>query len=336
MVKAIHCQSFGLDHLHVVESTAPEPGAGEVRVAVKAVSLNYRDYMMIMGRYNPYQRLPLIPCSDGAGLVSAVGPGVGDLAVGDRVCSTMIPDWEDGRPNPRIRKTTLGGPVDGMLAEERTLPARALLKTPAYLSFEEAACLPVAGLTAWSALVTECEIGRGSRVVLLGTGGVSMMALAIAKSLGATVAITSSSDAKLSRAAELGADFCINYREHPAWDDKVLEIFPAGADSVLEVGGDGTFDLSVKATAMGGRIALIGVLAAQKKAVNLVPVFMKRIRVQGILVGSRTEFRTYLAHLERYRPRPVIGEQLDGLDKAATAFQLMASGDHFGKIVIRL
>ncbi len=336
MVRAVHCPSFGLENLQLTELDAAAPRENEVVVAVKAVSLNYRDYMTVTGAYNPRQPLPLIPCSDGSGVVEAVGSNVVDLAPGDRVCSTMIPDWEAGRPDFSIRKTTLGGPIDGLLAERRSLPANALLKIPDYLDFEEAACLPVAGLTAWSALVSECKIGKGSKVLLLGTGGVSMMALGIAKSLGATVAITSSRDEKLARAKQLGADHIVNYRDQPAWADQVLKIFPAGADCVLEVGGEGTFDQSVKATAMGGRIALIGVLATQKKAVNLVPVFMKRLRVQGILVGSRTEFRSYLDHLERHELRPVIGARFVGLERAAEAFALMASGDHFGKIVLRI
>jgi len=336
MVDVVAFDAFGLENLKVVNRDPVAPGRGEVTVAVRAVSLNYRDLMMVRGHYNPKLGLPLIPCSDGAGVVTAVGEGVTDLAVGDRVCSTMIPDWEDGRPNGRILSTTLGGPIDGLFAQERTLPAKAFLKLPDGIGWAEAACLPVAGLTAWSSLVTEGAIGKGSKVLLLGTGGVSMMALDIATRLGAEVLITSSSDEKLARARDLGASHTVNYRDNPRWDKAVLEIWPEGADCTLEVGGVGTFDLSVKATGFGGTVALIGVLAAGDKPINLTASFMKRLRLQGILVGSRREFHDYLAFVAEHRLEPVISHRLEGLGSAREAFELMAAGSHFGKIAIEL
>jgi NADPH:quinone reductase-like Zn-dependent oxidoreductase len=233
-------------------------------------------------------------------------------------------------------KTTLGGPVDGLLCDQRVLPERCWLKIPDYLSFEEAACLPVAGLTAWSALITEGRIGPGSRVLFLGTGGVSMMGLGIAEAMGAEVIITSSSDEKLSRARALGAHHTVNYRTVPAWSKAVRAIVPEGVDCVLEVGGDGTFDHSVRATRVGGIVALIGVLAARNQPVDLTAVLMRHIRVQGILVGSRRAFIEYLAFMATTKQHPIIDQVFEGLDKARSAFETMASGAHFGKLVIRV
>ena len=334
MVDAVQFKQFGLDHLEVVDYEPGQPGAGEVRIAVRSVSLNYRDLMMVQGTYNPRLTLPLVPCSDGSGVVVAVGDGVDDLKVGDHVCSTMIPAWNDGVPEPDILKSTLGGPKNGLLARECVLPQEALIKLPGDISFQEAACLPVAGLTAWSALVTEGQVTAGSTVLLLGTGGVSMMALGIAKKLGAEVVITSGSDEKLAKAASLGADHLINYKTEPKWFKRVLELYPAGVDCVLEVGGEGTFNQSVKATRIGGFIALIGVLAASEKPVNLTAVLMKRIRVQGILVGSRSEFADYRRFVQQHRPPVMIDSVYQGLGSAAEAFRHLQSGRHQGKLVI--
>ncbi|CAM2065097.1 NAD(P)-dependent alcohol dehydrogenase [Sulfidibacter corallicola] len=336
MIQVAAFDTFGLEHLRLQDRPQASLGPQDVRVRIHAASLNYRDLLMIQGLYNPRLGLPLIPCSDGAGEVLEVGSEVEDLNVGDRVCSTMIPDWEEGEPGSMLLNTTLGGPVDGMLARERVLPRQAWLKLPDYLDYDQAATLPVAGLTAWTALVTEGGIERGSRVLLLGTGGVSIMALQIAKALGAEVIITSSSDEKLARAKEMGADHTINYRTHPKWEKEVLALAPGGVDLVVEVGGDGTFDRSVKSARVGGRIALIGVLAAQNTPVNLTSVIMKKIRVQGILVGSRADFKAYLAFLAEHRLEPVIDRVFEGLDQASSAFEVMAAGRHFGKIVVRI
>lgn len=336
MVKALQFDTFGLENLKVVDRILPEVGEGQVRVKVHAVSLNYRDYLMVKGHYNPRLKLPLIPCSDGAGEVVEVGPGVTDLEVGDSVCTTMIPDWQSGLPGNAVLQTTLGGPEHGMCAQERVLPQNAVMKLPDVVSYEEGACLPVAGLTAWSSLVTEGHIRKGSKVLLLGTGGVSIMALGIANKLGAQVVITSSSDDKLGRARAMGAKHTINYRKEPRWDKVVREIYPEGVDLVLEVGGDGTFDASVKCVRNGGTIALIGVLAQQNKPVNLTHVLMRRIRVQGILVGCRDEFAEYLDFVDQERPACEIDAVFEGLESAGEAFAMMERGGHFGKIVLTL
>ena len=336
MVEAVWFDQFGLEHLTLTRHSPAALGPGDVRLQVRAVSLNYRDVLMVRGQYNPRLKLPLIPCSDGAGVITEVGAEVEDLAVGDQVCTTMIPDWDSGAPKAGVLQTTLGGPRHGLLCRSAVLPRRAVLKVSEKLSHAEAACLPVAGLTAWSALVTEAKTKAGHRVLLLGTGGVSIMALAIAKRLGAEVIITSGSDEKLARARELGADHGINYRTHPQWAKTLLDRFPDGVDTVLEVGGDGTFDQSVRVTRPGGMVALIGVLAAAQKAVNLTAVLMKRIRVQGILVGSRSEFHEYLAFVEQHGLKPCIGSRFQGLAEAPAAFEHMALGRHFGKIVIEI
>ena len=335
-MKTVVFDAFGLEHLRLVKRATKPPQGDEVEVEISAVSLNYRDLLMVRGQYNPRLALPLIPCSDGAGTVTAVGPEVVDLAVGDRVCSTMIPDWISDEPGPDLLQTTLGGPVDGLLCERRVLSERCWLKIPDYLSFEEASCLPVAGLTAWSSLITEAGIEPGSRVLLLGTGGVSVMALGIATAMGAEIVMTSSSDEKLARARELGAHHTINYKSSPQWSKSVRERFPAGVDCVLEVGGDGTFDQSIKATRVGGIVALIGVLAARNQPVDLTAVLMRHIRVQGILVGSRRAFIEYLAFMATKKLHPVVDRVFEGMEEARSAFETMASGSHFGKLVIRI
>ena len=336
MSRAVVFDAFGLSHLRVSENPENPPGPGQVRVALRAVSLNYRDLLMVRGHYNPKLAMPMIPCSDGAGEIIAIGAGVEGLQVGDRVCTTMIPDWEAGHPPSGLHESTLGGPAQGVLATERNLPANAVLPLPDAIDDLTACCLPVAGLTAWNALVETAAVGPGDRVLLLGTGGVSMMALGLAKQLGAQVAITSSSDVKLARAKVLGADLTINYREQPKWSKALRSSWQDGVDLVLEVGGAGTFDQSVKATKPGGCVALIGVLASGDHPVNLVPVLMNHIRVQGILVGSRAMFAQYLAFSAEQRPHVEIDKVFQGLDQAAEAFNYLAAAQHLGKVVIRI
>lgn len=336
MPKAVCFSQFGLENLHQVSQPSKPLGAFDLRVSPKAVSLNYRDFLMIQGLYNPKLKLPIIPCSDGAGIVTEIGSSVTGFQPGDRVCSVMIPDWESGEPGHNILQTTLGGPLDGMLATEVVHPEHAFVKLPDSIPFPAGACLPVAGLTAWNSLVSFGKISQGSKVLLLGTGGVSMMALQIAKTLGAEVVITSGSEEKLEKARGMGADHGINYRLHPEWWRKVLEWSPLGVDLVLEVGGAGTFNQSVRAVRMGGKIALIGVLAESNSPVQLVPVLMKNIQVQGILVGHRQAFREYLQFVEHHQLEPPIDRIFQGFEKVSLAFQTMAKGHHFGKLVINI
>jgi len=331
---ALQLNQFGLENLTVQDLPSPDLGEGDVRVKTRSVSLNYRDFLMIQGLYNPRLAMPIIPCSDGVGEVLEVGSKVTALKPGDRVCSTMIPDWESGEPGPHLLQTTLGGPCDGMLASEVVLPENAFLKVPESINDHTAACLPVAGLTAWTALVTFGRVRPNAKVLLLGTGGVSTMALQIAKALGANVAITSSSDEKLDRAMALGADHGINYKTHPKWSKKVLEWAPNGVDLVVEVGGAGTFNQSIKAVRVGGKVALIGVLAQPQDPINLVPVLMKNVCVQGILVGHREAFRDFIEFMAAQKIEPAIDKVFSGLTTAKEAFTRMQSGRHFGKIIL--
>jgi NADPH:quinone reductase-like Zn-dependent oxidoreductase len=328
--------AFGLDHLVEAERPEPRPGSGQVVVRVRAASLNYRDLLTIEGRYNPKQPLPLIPCSDGAGEVVATGEGVSRVRVGDRVCGTFAQRWIAGEPTRERLRSTLGGPLDGMLAELVALDQEGVVRVPGHLTDEEAATLPCAAVTAWSALVTEGGLAAGDTVLVQGTGGVSLFALQLARLAGARVIATSSSDEKLGRARELGAAEGINYRAVPQWGKRVRELTGgAGADHVIEVGGAGTFQQSLQAVRFGGRISLIGNLAGSSAEVMLTSILMQRIRVQGILVGHRESFEAMNRAIELHRLRPVI-DRVFPLAEARQAFEHMAAGGHFGKICIRL
>ena len=335
MTLAMSCQRLGLANLRSEVMAQEVLGADQVRVAIKAVSLNHRDVLVMQGTYGPGLSFPLIPCSDAAGVVTEVGPGAAPLVSGDRVCTHMVPDWHAGRLEPQMRLTTLGGPSPGVLCEERVLPRTAVVRIPDSLSFEEAACLPVAGLAAWSALATEAPIGPGTRVLLQGTGGLSLLALQIAKTLGAEVAVISSSDAKLARLREIGADFTTDSRRE-GWGELVRRWSGAGVDTVLEVGGGRTFDQSVTATRDGGCIALLGLRERDVCAVNLPEILLRRIRVQGIFVGSRAELERYVSFVAVNSIKPVIDRVFDGLATARHAFAYLLAGRHLGKIVIRV
>ncbi len=326
-------ERFGVGNLRPDHRPAERLGPDLVRIDVKAVSLNYRDVLVVRGTYAAGLSVPLIPCSDSAGVVLEVGAAVRGVAPGDRVCTHMVPDWQHGRLEPRMRLTTLGGPAQGVLCEERVLPSSAVLRIPETMSFEEAACLPVAGLTAWCALARAAQIEPGSRVLLLGTGGVSIMALQIAKHLGAQVAVTSSSDAKLARVQALGADFTANYERDP-WADMVREWSGGGVDAVVEVGGPGTLSNSIKATRDGGAVVLIGVLAPRTRPTDLTEVLMRQIRVHGLFVGSRAELERYVAFVDSNGIHPVIDRVFEGLTSARHAFVHLLTGRHLGKVVI--
>jgi NADPH:quinone reductase-like Zn-dependent oxidoreductase len=335
MPLAMRLSRFGVGNLRL-EQLPPEPlGAGMVRVAFAAVSLNHRDLLVIRGNYGPDLPLPLIPCSDAAGVVVEVGDGAGGPAPGDRVCTHMVPDWLDGPLEPRMRLTTLGGPAQGVLCEERVLPASAVLPIPDAVSFEAAACLPVAGLAAWNALTAEARISPGSHVLLSGTGGVSMMGLGIAKALGARVAMTSSSDQKLTRVAALGADLTVNYRSE-GWAERVREWSGGGVDAVLDMGGAETLDQSVRAARDGGLVALLGAGTAGGRSPDLGQILMRRIRLHGIFVGSRAELGRYVAFVAAHHIAPVIDRVFDGLGSARQAFAHLVTARHLGKIILRL
>lgn len=328
--------TFGYENLVCVDLPDPEPGPGEVLVRIRAVSLNYRDHLMIRGRYNPRQPLPLVPCSDAAGEVMAVGGGVSRVAVGDRVMPIFAQDWIAGRPTRERLRSTLGGPRQGVLRELAVFPEHALVQVPGYLGFEQASTLPCAALTAYNALFKYEPLSAGQRVLVLGTGGVSIFALQLAKAAGAEVFLTSGSDDKLRRAAALGADHVFNYEQIPDWGSEVRrQTRGEGVDIVVEVGGAGSLANSIRAAAMGGLIALIGVLAGDANPPNLTPVFMNGLRVQGLLVGSRDDFEAMNRMLAARELAPVIDRVFE-LSEAKRALEHLSAQSHMGKVVIRL
>ncbi len=329
--------SFGLENLKQAERQDTQPGPGLVRVKVHAASLNYRDLLTVQGMYNPKQPLPLIPCSDGAGEVVQVGEGVTSLQEGDRVYGTFAQGWPAGEPDlVKLGKTTLGGPLDGMLAEHVVLREEGLVKFPEHLTYEEAACLPCAGVTAWSALFRHGNLRAGDTVLILGTGGVSIFALQFAKLAGAEAIVTSSSDEKLERARHLGADHTINYKQTESWWKNVRELTGGrGVDYVVEVGGAGTIDQSVRATRMGGSVMIIGILSGAEQPFNLVRVLMQDMRLQGVIVGPRDAAEAMNRAIAQHEMRPIV-DQVFPFQEAREAFQNMANATHFGKIAVKI
>lgn len=341
-MKVWQISSFGVDRLEMVERPDPQPGRGEVLIAVKAVSLNYRDLMVVEGRYNPKMALPRIPCSDGAGEVIAVGDGVTSVKAGDRVAGIFMQNWIDGKPAAAKQKGALGGDIDGMLAEKVVLHEPGIVKIPEHLSWEEAATLPCAAVTAWNALQhagdSENPVRDGETVVIQGTGGVSIFALQFAKLLGVQVIGTSSSDEKLARAYSLGLNAGCNYRSSPDWSRWVAEVTDGkGADRIIEVGGAGTFGQSLRAARVGGTVAQIGILSGgtTSEPVALTPILHKQLRVQGIYVGSRAMFEEMNVAITKAKLHPVI-DHIFNFDQAREAFNHMQSGSHFGKIVVHV
>ena len=332
-MRAIEIRSAdGIDALHLADRPSPEPGTGEVLVRMRAVSLNYRDLMTVQdpeGRRLPY---PRIPNSDGAGEVVAIGAGVSRFRPGDRVAGCFFQRWSGGEITPEAMASALGGALDGVLAEEVLLSEDGLVMVPEHLSFEAAATLPCAALTAWHALVAKGNLRAGETVLVLGTGGVSIFALQFAVMQGARVIVTSKSNEKLARARDLGAWQTVNYREVPEWDRAVRELTDGrGVDHVVEVGGAGTLERSIGAARVGGHIALIGVLTGGQ--INPVLVMRNSIRMNGIYVGSRAMFEDMNRAIAAADLTPVIDRSF-AFEEARAAFHHMAAADHFGKIVV--
>ena len=326
--------SFGIDSLELVERPTPQPGPGEVLVKIHAVSLNYRDLMMVKGIYNPKLRLPRIPCSDGAGEVTAVGQGVSAWKPGDRVCGIFMQNWIDGPPTPAKIKGALGGDIDGMLAEYVLLNEAGLIRIPDHLSFEEAATLPCAGVTAWNALAAG-NLQSNSTVLIQGTGGVSIFALQFARLKGARVLGISSSDAKLQRACSLGLEKGLDYGETSEWDRWVLEQTNGeGVDLVVEVGGVGTLPRSLRAIRMCGVIAQVGVLSGPSEPVPIPMILHKQARIQGIYVGSRRHFEEMNKAISAAKLKPVF--ESHPWTEARSVFREMESATHFGKLVLKV
>jgi NADPH:quinone reductase-like Zn-dependent oxidoreductase len=324
----------GVDGLALVDKPVPKPGAGEVLVRLKAATLNYRDLLTIKGGYGSRQKFPLVPVSDGAGVIETIGADVRGFATGDRVIGSFFQNWIGGEPSEAKMSAALGGSVDGVLTEYQVFPARALVKTPEHLSDIEAAALPCAGLTAWSAVVKLGDVKPGQIVLVQGTGGVSLFALQFAKMCGARVIATSSSDAKIDRLKQLGADLTLNYRSTPDWGKKAREWSRHGVDLVVEVGGVGTLNESIRATRIGGTIAFIGVLAGSPASELRLPLMvMQQQRLQGVTVGSVEDLQAMADGITVNRMKPVIDKTFS-FEKAGEAFAHMASGAHFGKVAI--
>ena len=326
----------GIDGLELVDRPVPQPGAGQVLVRLKAATLNYRDLLIIKGGYGSRQKFPLVPVSDGAGAVESVGSGVREFAPGDRVVGSFFEGWLGGEPSEAKMHATLGGAVDGVLAEYRVFPAHALVKTPKHLSDVEAAALPCAGLTAWSAVVKLGGVKPGKTVLTQGTGGVSLFALQFAKMCGARVIATSSSEAKIERLKALGADFTLNYKNTPDWGKKARELTGQGVDLVVEVGGVGTLNESIRATRIGGTNAFIGVLAGPPLSDLRLPLMvMQQQRLQGVTVGSVEDLQALADAITVNGIKPVI-DRTFRFDQAKEAFTHMATGAHFGKVAIEI
>jgi NADPH:quinone reductase-like Zn-dependent oxidoreductase len=327
--------SFGIENLAIAERPRPLPGHGEVVVKVRAASVNYRDLLVVKGLYNPRLPLPRIPFSDGAGEVIAVGSGVSRVKEGDRVAGIFMQKWLSGELTEAGVKSALGGEIDGMLAEYAVLPEEGVVHLPDHLSYEEAATLPCAAVTAWHAVI-ETGVKPGDTVLVLGTGGVSVFALQFARLAGAQVIATSGSDAKIDKAIQLGAAQGINYKAVPDWGGRVRELTDGkGVDLVVEVGGAGTLPQSIKAVRIGGRISLIGVLTGNTGEVNPLPLVMKKVRLQGILVGSREMFESMNRAISKTRLSPVI-DRVFPFEEVGEALRTMERGAHFGKICIRI
>lgn len=335
-MKGWHISSFGIERLKQFEAPVPKAGPGQVVIKLRAASLNFRDLMMVKGFYNPKMQLPRIPCSDGAGEIVETGAGVNEWKKGDRVCGIFMQRWLEGRSSYEKQREALGGDVDGMLTEYAALDQIGVVRFPEHLSYEEAATLPCAGVTAWNAVVHAGDIKAGETVVVQGTGGVSIFALQFAKLLGARVLGTSSSDEKLARARSLGLDAGVNYKSENDWAQWVAEqTGNEGADLIVEVGGAGTFGQSLKAVRIGGSIAQIGVLSRSDEPLAIPLILRKLVRIQGIYVGSRADFEKMNRAIAQHRLKPVIDRTYE-FDQAQEAFRTMESGSHFGKIVIRI
>jgi NADPH:quinone reductase-like Zn-dependent oxidoreductase len=324
----------GVGALQLNEIAEPKAGRGQVVVRVRATSLNYRDLMVASGRYGGPVSLPLIPLSDGAGEVAAVGEGVARWKIGDRVAGTFFQTWHTGPVRREAFHAALGGSVNGMLAQYVALSAEGVVAFPPHLGFEEAATLPCAGLTAWHALVTAGRVSADQTVLVLGTGGVSIFALQFAKMHGARVVITSSSDDKLARARSLGADATINYRTTPDWEAEVFRLTAkAGVDHVVEVGGKDTLPKSLRALALGGTVSQIGGVTGFSSQVPLSDILSKCALVRGIYVGNRDMFEAMNQAVARHQLKPVI-DRVFPFTEAPAAYRHQESGAHFGKVVI--
>lgn len=335
-MKALHVTApGGLDRIELIEAPTPDPGPGEVRLRMRAVSLNYRDLLMVQGRYARSDfAFPITPLSDGCGIVEEVGTGVTRVQPGDRVAPLFFQRWLAGAATQEGLASALGHPVPGVGREYAVYSEQGVSKVPDFLSDHQVASLPCAGLTAWRALFHDAHLLPGQTVLLQGTGGVSIFGLQFARAAGLETIVTSSSDEKLERARTLGATHTINYRDHPEWSKEVRRLTRGrGVDFVMEVGGQNTLKESLKSVRHSGHISIIGVLSGSREQLLISAVISTNARLQGVSVGSREMFEAMTRAIERHRIEPVI-DKVFPWQNARAALETMERGEHFGKIVL--
>ena len=334
-MKAIQLTAPSLTAFRQTELPDPKAGPGEVLVRLRAATLNYLDVAIATGAF-PGANFPMVPVADGAGEIAALGEGLegSGLAIGDRVIPHFMPNWQGGAITPRNVAALRGVNLPGSLAEYVAVPATSLVALPAHLDYVQGAALPIAATTAWNA-VRSAQLRPGSVVVVLGTGGVSIFALQFAKASGATVIIASSSDAKLERARQLGADHGINYRATPAWDEEVLKLTNGrGADLMVETVGEATFTRSLNAAAVGGTVFTVGFVTGTAAQIDLLPIIVKALRIVGNNTGSVADLADAVRAIAAHRIVPVIDKVFGIAETAAAYAELGAGGRHFGKIAI--
>ena len=335
-MKVIELTEWGFEHITIgARAEPPPPGPGEMLLEMRAASVNFRDFVFARGGYGRESgALPLILLSDGAGVVLATGAGVTQAAVGDLVCPVVMPLWQSGPMRDEHRKQSLGGSVDGVMAERILIKETAVVKAPDGYSAAEAATLPCAAVTAWNALVM-AGVQHGDLVVTQGTGGVSLFAMQFARAMGATVMVTSSSDEKLRRAQDLGAQLGINYDAEPEWAAELRRLTGnRGADLVIELGGARSLPQSIRAVRAGGTVALIGVLSGPVAELELGRVVTRGLRLQAVTLGSRESFAAMVAFIDEHQIKPVIDERRFAFDDTRAAIASISQGRHFGKLVI--
>lgn len=337
LMRQIEITQWGVENLATTSVPRPIPGPGQVLVRIEAVALNFRDLLVISGLYNAKMPLPMVPVSDGAGHIVERGVGATKFRDGAMVMPIHVPGWTGGRPE--LDANARGGPSAGVLAEYVVFDESELVQAPAHLSAVEASTLPCAAVTAWNGLFGGSEpVQPGDRVLILGTGGVGLFALQFAKMAGAEVVITSKDDDKLAKATAMGADHVINYAEDPNWGRTAKKIFDdGGADLVVELGGAATLNQSLRAVRKGGTVALIGsVTGAEVEKLQLPPIFMRSVTMRGVAVGPRDLFEDMTLAITRHHLRPVVHRVFEGLDRFGDALTELASGSHFGKVVVEV
>jgi NADPH:quinone reductase-like Zn-dependent oxidoreductase len=334
-MKAFEVQEFGIENLALVDREIPRPGVGEVLVRLTAASLNYRDYMVVKGVYNPKLKRPIVPLSAVAVFFEEIGSGVSRFKKGDRVAACFMQKWIDGRVTREKGASALGGGIDGVLRQFAVFSEQGLVRAPELLNDEEVATLPCAALTAWHALFENDPPIPGTSVLIQGTGGVSIFALQFAHATGLRTIVTSSSDEKLARVKKLGADETINYRATPNWDEEARKLTnDEGVDHVVEVGGSGTMPRSLRAVRMQGMVSVIGALTGAEATISPIGILMNTLRVQGIYVGSRAMFERMNRAMEFHRIKPMIDRVFEWT-QIKDALRYMESQQHFGKICLR-